>query len=111
MSSWMLDQLFFGRGGGGQHMDDDNDYNDVNNVDVDDNEYNDNDDEAEAEAVAEATQLVPSTSGSVNCPCCKRIYCDHDFLYHFRSCHRRTTRMMHNINKNGEILDVPHTSS
>ncbi|MGK3745905.1 MAG: hypothetical protein ACI90V_012766 [Bacillariaceae sp.] len=110
-SSWMLDQLFFGRGGGGQHMDDDNDYNDVNNVDVDDNEYNDNDDEAEAEAVAEATQLVPSTSGSVNCPCCKRIYCDHDFLYHFRSCHRRTTRMMHNINKNGEILDVPHTSS
>jgi hypothetical protein len=110
-SSWMLDQLLFGGGGGGgggQNMDDDNDYHDDNNVGIDGGEYNDD----EAEAVAAATQLVPSTSGSVHCPSCKRIYCDHDFLYHSRSCHRRTTRLMHSINKNREILlDVPHTSS
>jgi hypothetical protein len=105
-SSWMLDQLLFG-GGGGHNMDDDNDYHDDNNVGIDGGEYNND----EVDVVAAATQLVPSTSGSVHCPSCKRIYCDHDFLYHFRSCHHRTTRLMQNINKKRELLDVPHTSS
>lgn len=38
---------------------------------------------------AAAIRLVPSETGSVNCPVCRQQYCDHDFLYHFAACCRR----------------------
>ena len=66
--SWMLEQIF-GEGA-------------VLNGWKEEEEYEDS-----AESItAEAIRLVPSETGSVTCPVCHHIYCDHDFLYHFAAC-------------------------
>mmetsp|Transcript_34251 Transcript_34251/g.71627 ORF Transcript_34251/g.71627 Transcript_34251/m.71627 type:complete len:305 (-) Transcript_34251:407-1321(-) len=69
--SWMLDQIF----GEGAEI-------------IRPNEEDEYEKSTTAIAVA-AMRLVPSESGSVTCPVCLQLYCDHDFLYHFAACCRQ----------------------
>eukprot|EP00536_Pseudo-nitzschia_multiseries_P011343 jgi/Psemu1/326415/estExt_fgenesh1_pg.C_3800007 len=46
---------------------------------------------------AAAIRLVPSETGSVTCPVCRKEYCDYDFLYHFSACCRRVCNTNNDI--------------